>query len=434
MDSISLGFVGLAAVLTLILLGINVGIALWLVGFLGILILKGANSGLASLIYITFDATSSYNLAVIPLFMLMGEIIVIPDTIGSFFRTSRTWLGRLPGGLAVVTLMTNTGLAATTGSSIASTALMTKIALPEMLKAGYQKAYSLAVIAVSGSLAVLIPPSIFLVFYAMLANVSVGKQLLAGFIPGIWNALAYLIVILVWAKLDPKSTPLGPKTTWKEKFISLKGIWGTALMVVVILWGLYSGFVTSTEVGGLGVVLALFLALISRKTTWKSLKTACWNSTWATGMIFLIVAGAFVFSTFLSLSGSSNYMAKVLGGLEVPTFVKFLVIILIYLILGCFVDAFSMLALTLPVFLPVITTLGFDLIWFGVICVIMVEVAGITPPVGLVVYTAAGIAGSDTKIMEVFKACVPFVLIQLVTVVSLYFLPQIVTFLPSIAK
>ena len=429
METEWLGFLGVGIVAVLVTIGFHVGIVLALIGFLGIMLVQGPAAGLRSLALIPYGTCNSYTLAIIPLFLLMGEFVVMSGAVAKVFSASRCWFGRVPGGLGLVSLVTNTGLAATTGSSIASTAMTTRIALPEMERFGYDRATSAGIIAAGGTLAVLIPPSIFLIFYAMLAEVSVGKMLLAGFLPGLWNALLFCIMIIFMAKMSPDKMPAGPSSTWKERFMSLKDIWGIVLLIVSIIGGLYGGIVTSTEVGGYGVLMALFLVFINRKFSWIETRNAVWNATWSTSMIFMIVIGSFIFSTFLTLTGMSDVVADFIVGSDFPEIVKFTGIIGVFLFLGCFIDAFSMLAITLPIFLPAIDGLGWDIHWFGIIGVVMVEVATLTPPLGVVVHTAKGIAGPDVDVTEIFKAVTPFLFVQIFTVYTLYFFPQIVLFL-----
>lgn len=426
-----LGFGSIFVIAVAVLLGLHVGVALAVVGFLGIGLIQGFPAALKMLALIPYGTCNSYTMAIIPLFLLMGEFVVVSGAVAAVFNTSRCWLGKWPGGLAIVSLITNTGLAATTGSSIASTAMTTRIVLPEMERFGYDRAVSAGIIASGGTLAVLIPPSIFLIFYAMLAEVSIGKMLVAGFFPGLWNAFLFCVLIIVMAKLNPKKLPSGPSSTWREKLLSLKDIWGAALIIVCIVGGLYGGVITSTEVGGLGVILALILVIQARAFKWPILKKALWNSTWSTSLIFLVVVGAFFFSTFLSLTGISEEIADFIIEANVPPIIKFAGIIGVFIFLGCFVDAFSMLAITMPIFLPAVEAMGWDIYWFGIVAVIMVEVATLTPPLGVVVHTAKGIAGPSVELMSIFKVVIPFVFVQLLTVFTLYLFPEIATFLPS---
>ncbi len=426
-----IGFGGVVVVAVLVLCGLHVGIALALVGVLGIGWIQGFPAALKMMALIPYGTCNSYTMAIIPLFLLMGEFVVVSGAVASVFNTSRCWLGKWPGGLAIVSLITNTGLAATTGSSIASTAMTTRIVLPEMEKYGYDRATSAGIIAAGGTLAVLIPPSIFLIFYAMLAEISIGKMLVAGFLPGLWNAFLFCVLIFIMAKLKPEKLPSGPRSTWKEKIVSLKDVWGVALIIVSITGGLYGGVITSTEVGGLGVILALILVAQARNFKWPILKNALWNATWATSLIFLVVVGAFFFSTFLSLTGISEEISDFIIQAHVPPMIKFAGIIGVFIFLGCFVDAFSMLAITMPIFLPAVDALGWDIYWFGIVAVIMVEVATLTPPLGVVVHTAKGIAGPSVELMTIFRVVIPFVFVQLLTVFTLYMIPQIATFLPS---
>ncbi len=429
-----LGFLGVGVVAVLVSVGLHVGIVLALIGFVGIMIIQGPMAGLKSLALIPYGTCNSYTLAIIPLFLLMGELVVMSGAVAKMFSASRCWFGKIPGGLCIVSLVTNTGLAATTGSSIASTAMTTRIALPEMEKYGYDRATAAGVIAAGGTLAVLIPPSIFLIFYAMLAEVSVGKMLLAGFLPGIWNAFLFCLMIVFLAKRNPEKMPCGPSSTWMERIKSLKDIWGIILIIVSIIGGLYGGVVTSTEVGGFGVLLAFGLVIINRKFNLIEIRNSVWNATWYTSTIFLVVIGSFLFSTFLSLSGMSDVVADFIISTQLPPIIKFTGIIGVFMFLGCFIDAFSMLAITMPIFLPAIGGLGWDIHWFGIIAVVMVEVATLTPPLGVVVHTAKSIAGPDVEIMSIFRAVIPFLFVQIITVYTLYFFPDIVLFLVERSK
>jgi len=429
-----LGVIGFILIFVLLLAGVHIGVAMGLIGLLGIVIIRGLDVGLTAAVIVPHATIASYDLAILPFFLLMGEFAVQSGGVAGMFDAAKAWFGRLPGGMAITTLAVSGGLAATTGSSLASTAMMTRIAVPELEKQGYSKATATGIIATCGTLAVLIPPSVFLVYYAIMSGESVGKLLLAGFLPGFATMIVFFAYITVTARLSPQIEAAEASMSWKKRLMSLRKAWAIILVLGVIFGGLYMGVFTPTEVGAVGAFITFVLMLGNRQGKWTNVRKALMRGLASSSMIMIIIVGAHLFSRFLALSGLTTAMSNFIVGLEVSRWIKFTGIVLSYIFLGCFLEAFAMLSLTLPIYYPVIVQMGFDPIWFGIICVVMVEVGAISPPFGLTVYTAKGIAGPDVEVMDVFRAAAPFIVLQLMNVAMLCFFPQIALFLPSTAK
>jgi len=346
---------------------------------------------------------------------------------GSFDK----WFRKLPGGLGIATIAACACFAALSGSSVAAAAAMGTIAIPEMRRFKYDPALAVGVVAAGGTLSFLIPPSLGFVVYGMLTEQSIGKLLVSGILPGIVLSLAFIVVIVIKVKVEPNLAPVTPgHVSWKEKFRALGGVWETMLVFVIVMGGIYLGFVNPTEAGAIGAT-ALFIIVISKmKLTLKSLSAALLEATRISVLVLFLVAGANVFSYFLALSTIPASVSAWMAALQVSKYIVLTIIIVIYLILGCFLDAISMMVLTMPVIFPVIKTLGFDPIWFGVVCVIMMEAGLITPPVGLNVYTLAGVV-KDVPMTTIFKGSMPFLFAMLVVTILIAIFPGIALYLPS---
>jgi len=432
MDPIAVGVLGTLLLVVLLLMGMPIAFMMMLVGFLGIWKLSALTAALPIVAQTLYGVASHYPYTIIPLFILMGSFAGAAGITRELYATFDKWFRRLPGGLGVATIAACAGFAAVSGSSVAAAAAMGNIALPEMRRFGYSPRLATGVVAAGGTLSFLIPPSLGFVVYGMLTEQSIGKLLISGILPGLLLAAAYAVVVIGWVKINPALAPASPeKVTLREKILALKGIWETALVFFLLMGGIYLGFINPTEAGAVGAFALFVIVLLKGRLGSRAIVSCLLEATRITVMVLFLVAGATVFSYFLALSTIPTTVSAWIGGLDVSRYVVLVIIAGIYLALGCFLDAVSMMVLTLPVVYPVIVSLNFHPIWFGVVAVLMMEAGLITPPVGLNVYTLAGIA-KDVPMAEIFKGAVPFLASIIATAVALTVFPQIALFLPSL--
>jgi len=432
MDPVTVGVLGTVLLVLLLLMGMPIAFMMMLVGSLGIWKLSALTAALPIVAQTLYSSASHYPYTIIPLFIIMGSFAGAAGITRELYVTFDKWFRRLPGGLGVATIAACAGFAALSGSSVAAAAAMGNVALPEMRRFGYAPRLATGVVAAGGTLSFLIPPSLGFVVYGMLTEQSIGKLLISGILPGIALSIAYSMVVIGWAKLNPALAPASTeKVSFKEKIVALKGIWETALVFFIVMGGIYLGFINPTEAGAVGAFALFIIAIIKRRLTGKMIVSCLLEATRITVMVLFLVAGATVFSYFLALSTIPTQVSVWIAGLEVSRYAVLAILLLIYFFLGCFLDSISMMVLTLPVVFPVIESLHFHPIWFGVVAVLMMEAGLITPPVGLNVYTLAGIA-KDVPMAEIFKGAAPFLLAIILIVVILTLFPEIALFLPSL--
>jgi tripartite ATP-independent transporter DctM subunit len=430
MDQMTMGLLGLGAIFVLVVLGMRIAFATALVGFVGIWIMKNLLVAGKVVGYLPHAIVAHYSLSVIPLFIIMGYYAFYAGLTDDIFYTARQWFGHLSGGLAVATVFGCAGFAACTGASTASAAIMGRVAIPEMRKYGYHPRLAAGVVAASGTLASLIPPSVILVIYGIITEQSIGALLIGGFIPGVISALIYAGMIYARVKITPELGKLQPKATWKARFLALRGTWGVLVLIVLIIGGIYSGVFTPTEAGGAGAFGAFLMALSMRRLTWAQFKESLLETGRTTIMIFAIIVGVLIFVRFLALTGLPTTFAQFVLDLPLPPTLIIILILCIYVFLGMFLDAIGMMMLTLPIIFPAVVALGFDPIWFGIILVKMCEICLITPPVGLNCYIVRSVA-PDIPLEEVFRGILPFMAMDILTVALFIAVPQIITFLPN---
>jgi C4-dicarboxylate transporter DctM subunit len=425
------GLIGIILMFLLLALRMYIGMAMAIVGFLGLWFLIGFDAGMGILGITPLTEGSSYTLSVIPLFVLMGQFAFISGISTDIYKTVYAWMGHFRGGLAMATVLACAGFAAVCGSSLATGATMGMVAIPEMKKYHYDHRLSMGCIAAGGTLGILIPPSIGFVIYGILTEVSIGKLFMAGFIPGVLLASIFIIAVYVQCKVNPKMGPRGLKTTWKEKAKSLAGTWGMLLLFIIVMGGIYMGVFTPTEAAGVGAFGAFIFALLQGKINMKSLIQCLMDTGKTTAMIFLIIIGATIFSTFLGLARLPMGLADFIAALALPKTIILIGIILIFIALGCVMDCYAIMILTVPIIFPVIEALQFDPVWFGVIMVIVLEMGLITPPVGLNVFVLKA-AAPDVPLTTIFKGIWPFLISALIAIALLIIFPQIALFLPSL--
>ncbi len=433
MEPLTLGYIGLAVMFVLLFSGMPIGLVMATIGFAGMVILTGWEGGIAVVGTVPYRTWSSYDLSVAPLFVLMGTLCFYAGISKDLYNVVYKWLGHLPGGLGVATIGACAVFSAVSGSSIACAATFGKVTLPEMKRYNYDPALASGSVAAGGTLDMLIPPSVMMIIYCILTAQSIGKLFLAGFIPGIILALFYIATIYILCKRNPLIGPRGPATTWKTKFASLKGIWMTLLLFVLVIGGLYFGVFTPTEAAGIGAFGAFIFGVIQRKINWPVFKESLIDTGKTTAMIFIILFGAMIFNYFLAVTRLPFSISTIVGELEVNRYLVLTGILVLYIVLGAVMDEIAMVLLTVPIFYPVILSLGFDPIWFGVIIIMMCVFGMIAPPVGMIVYVLKGVA-PDIPMWTIYRGCLPFFLAAVLVVILLVTFPQIVLFLPDLMK
>ncbi|HUG77408.1 MAG TPA: TRAP transporter large permease [Burkholderiales bacterium] len=430
MDAFSIGIIGACGLVVLVFLGVRVYIAAAAVGLAGLVAMIGWDSGAGMVGTIPHSKSVSYTLSVLPMFILIGFLAFHAGLTEKLFDAATKWLGWVPGGLAVATVMAATGFAAVSGASTATAAVFSRVAVPDMLKAGYDKRLAAGVVAAGGTLATLIPPSAILVIYAIIVEESVGRLLIAGFLPGIVSALVYGALIVTMAKINPSLGRPIRGFTWTQRWKSVPGTFPIIAVVVIIFSAMYFGWATPTEAGALGAFVVFVLALV-HGMRWNGLREALLESAKLTVMIFSIIWGVLIFVRFLGFAGLPEAFAKWVVSLDVPPIMVMICILLFYVLLGMFMDAIGMLLLTLPVVYPAVIALGYDPIWFGIVVVKMAEICLITPPIGLNCFVVNAVR-PDIPLTTVFRGIMPFFLADVATVGLFLAFPEIILWVPRL--
>jgi C4-dicarboxylate transporter, DctM subunit len=430
MSSEMIGLLGIVILMVLLAFRMYIGLAMALIGFIGLSILVGLDAGISILGITPLAEGSSYTLSVIPLFVLMGQFAFISGISTDIYKTVYAWMGHFRGGLAMATVMACAGFAAVCGSSLATGATMGMVAIPEMNKYAYDDRLSTGCVAAGGTLGILIPPSIGFIIYGILTEESIGKLFMAGILPGILLASLFILAIYIQCRLRPQMGPQGDPTTWKTKIKSLGGTWGMLLLFVLVMGGIYFGVFTPTEAAGVGAFGAFLFALCKRKLNLQTLAQCLLETGKTTAMIFFIIIGANIFSTFLGLARIPMGLANFIAALALPKMLILAGIVVVYIFLGCIMDCYAIMILTVPIIFPVIQAMQFDPIWFGVLMVIVLEVGLITPPVGLNVFVLKA-AAPDVPLTVIFQGIWPFLLAAFICIVIIAIYPQIALFLPS---
>lgn len=429
MNPETVGIIGIGLLVVLLFFRLWIGAAMAIVGFLGFAYLGGLNHGFGILGSVPYTAVAFYPVTAVPLFILMGVIISNTGVSGDLYDTAYKWLGGLRGGLAIATVVACAGFAAITGSSVAGAVTMGKVALPEMKRYGYDDSLATGCIASGGTLGILIPPSLGFILYGILTEQSVGMLFMAGVLPGILLTLLFVVVIIIITIMRPSAGPKGPKTSFKDKMFSIKNTWAMVLLFLIVLGGIYMGIFTPTEAGAVGAFGAVVITSVSRKLTVKTFYSSVFEAVQTTAMVMLLMIGAFIFMRFLAISKLPFLLGDLVAGLALSKYLIFTAIIILYIVLGMFLDIFSAIMLTIPILYPLVMAMGFDPIWFGVILVIVMEMGLVTPPVGLNVFSLGGV--TDVPLGTIFRGVVPFVLAMIICIVILTLFPIIALFLPN---
>lgn len=423
----------LALLFILLALRAPIAIALSLVSVAGIAVLRGVNTAWASLAALPYDFAAHWSLSAIPLFLLMGALAYHGGLTASLFDAARVWLGRTPGGLAVAANTASAMFAAASGSSLATSAAMTRLAVPEMLKRGYDPGLATGTVAAAGTIGALIPPSIAFVIYGWYTETPIGDLLIAGILPGLLTALVYTLLIMGRVMARPGLAPATEETySWAERFSALRKVWPIPVLIVAVVGSIYSGFATATESAAMGALATLLLCLARGVLTVDLVRHSLYDSVKSAATIFFIALGATLFTRFLALSGMPAALGGFIGGLELSPYVVILVMIGIYLVLGMFLDPIGIMLITLPILLPVFKAVGLDLVWIGVLVVKMIEVGLLTPPVGLNVYVVKSVVGDAVPLSRIFRGTTWFLAAEIIIIALLVLFPEISLYLPGL--
>ncbi|MBN2060793.1 MAG: TRAP transporter large permease [Deltaproteobacteria bacterium] len=433
MAEINIGIIGFLVLFILLLFKMHIAMAMGLIGFLGFAYVADFKSALSLLRTVPYTSMADYNLSVIPLFVLMGSFCFYAGLSKDLYDSAHKLLGQIRGGLAIATVAACAGFAAISGSSVASAATMGTVALPEMKRYNYDKGLASGSVAAGGTIGSLIPPSVALILYGIITEQSIGKLFLAGFFPGILEALFYIITIYIICRINPLLGPPGPRTGILEKISSLKNTWIVVALFVLVLGGIYLGIFSPTEAAGIGAFGSLVFGFLRGKIGWKGFKDSFIDTGKTSGMIFFILVGAMIFNYFMAVSRLPFEISEFINSLTQNRYVVITIILVIYIILGCVMDSIAMMLLTVPIFFPLIQLLNFDPIWFGILVVRVSEIGQITPPIGLNVYIIKGVA-EDIPMGTIFRGVIPFIIADIFNVILLIAVPQISLFLPNLVK
>ncbi len=430
MSADAVAILGFIALFVLMLLRVPIGMAMGLVGVAGFGYLTNGNAALKIVGHTTMRTVTDFNFAVIPLFLLMGAFATTSGMSRELFRAANAFVGHLRGGLGIATIAACGGFSAICGSSVATAATFSRVAYPEMRRYGYPQSFATGVIAAGGTLGIMIPPSTVLAVYGLITEQDVGKLFVAGILPGIVAIIMYMLTISIIGWARPDFLPAGLPSGWKEKLASLRDVWATLLLFIFVIGGIYGGMFTATEAAGMGAGGAFILGLLRGRLSRQDILRSLLESTRITAAVFTVLIGALLFGYFLTITQTPQKVTELLTALGVGRYGVLALILLMYLVLGCLMDALAMIILTVPIIFPVIKELGFDPIWFGVIIVMTVELGLIHPPVGMNIFVIKSVI-EDTKISTIFYGVLPFILTDLLRLALLVAFPIIALWLPS---
>ncbi|MGB1309806.1 MAG: TRAP transporter large permease [Leucothrix sp.] len=423
--------IGFAAVLILAFMRMPLGIALGLVGVVGFAELSSYRAAISSASRLVIDAGQSYGLSVVPLFILMGLMVERGGMAKELYRAAFSFLGHRRGGLAMSTICACGMFSAICGSSLATAATMSKVAMPEMRRYKYNDGLATASIAAGGTLGILIPPSVILVIYGLITNASVGKLFIAGVLPGLIGVLFYLMAVMWVVSRNPTAGPAGEKSGWMDRLRALRDVWTTLGLFIFVIGGIYIGAFTPTEAAGMGAAGSIAIAGWRGALSWSVLMDVTRETTLTTAKLFMVVFGAMIFSNFVNRAGLPDGLLTIVNGFDVSPLGVIFIILAIYLVLGCVFESLSMILLTVPIFAPVVEALGFDLVWFGILVVVATEISLITPPIGLNVFVLKGVL-KDVPVSTIFKGVTPFWIADIFRLLLLALVPAIALYLPSL--
>lgn len=428
-----IGYIGFVILFVLMAAKLPIGVAMGTVGFVGLLLILPGQAAMAKMAIAPFELVSSYTFATLPLFLLMGHVLLATGQGGEIFKVARKWFGRMPGGLAMATVVGCAAFGAVSASAIATAVTMSLVALPEMKKAKYDTALANGSVAAGGPIGGLIPPSATLIIYGIITENSIAKLFVGGIIPGIMIAGSYLLMIGIRCWLKPELGPPGERVPFLDKIKVLKDVWELLLLVVFSIGGLTIGLFTATEAGAVGAFGAFVSAIIRNKLTWAKTKEAFLEAMKSTGMIYAVLIGAMIFNYFMAASNLPAQLSNWVASFDLPPIGIMIIIVIIYLVLGALMDEPSIQLLTLPIFYPLLMNLGFDPIWFGVVQCKLLNIGMIAPPVGISVFVIAGL-DKTVPITTVYRGVLWFLLCDIVTMAIVIIWPQTVTWLPYLMQ
>ena len=433
MTDIQIGFAGIAILLTLIALRVPIGVSLIGVSFAGIWVLVGERAAFGSLGIIPYNMAATWQLSSVPMFLLMGFFSFHAGLTKGLFDAARVWLSGLPGGLAIASVFGAAGFAAVTGSSVACAAAMGRIAVPEMMRREYDTSLATGTVAAAGTIGALIPPSILMIMYGIIAEVPINQLFLGGVGAGIMTAVGYVAVIMTRATLKPELAPrMTEVVPLSERIAALKEIWPVLLLVVCVFGGLFGGVFTPTEAGAVGAVVSVVIAGVKGLLTLKKFRDALLETLLTSGALFIIAIGASMLTRFLAFSGAGDYLSEMIVGIGANEILLLIAISLIYLVLGMFLEPLGAMLLTLPILLPIIESTNFSLVWFGIVLTKFLEIGMITPPIGLNVFVIKGVVGNLASTSTIFRGVLWFLFADLIVVVLLIMFPEITLYLPRV--
>ncbi len=427
MEMVLVGFVALFA---LLFLQVPISFGMAIVGTFGFAYFVGLAPALRSIGTTATDMVMLYDFSVLPLFVLMGNFVARSGISQDLYEASNRWLGHRRGGLAMATIVACGGFSAVCGSSLATAATMAKVAMPPMRRFGYADSLAAGSIAAGGTLGILIPPSIALVIYGIMTETDIGHLFAAGIIPGILGIFLYTAAVAVVTRINPELGPPAEPAPWSERFRSLRGVWGMLVLFVIVMGGIYVGFFTPTEAAGIGATGAFVIALARKTLTVRSTMEILVESGRTTATLMTLLIGSLLFTNFINVSRLPNVLADWFVTVDIPPLGVVVICVAIYIVLGCILESISMMLLTVPVFYPVMQTLGLDLVWFGIVVVVVIEISLITPPIGLNVFVLNAML-PDVKLTEIFRGVLPFVAADIVRITLIIFIPALSLYLPS---
>ena len=429
--TMTISLIGFAILFLIAFLGFPLGFTMLAVGGIGFGILRGAEPALEMIIQQIMDVVLNTNFAVLPRFLLMGAFVFRAALSDDLYEAADAWLGHHRGGLSMATIAACGGFAAVSGSSLATVATMAKVAIPSMRKYNYADSLAAGPVAAGGALGILIPPSAALIIYGILTEEGIAELFAAGIIPGIISVLLYISVIMIITHFRPKMGPRGERSSWKVRFQKLAKVWGIVLLFCLILGGITFGVFTPNEAGGIGAIGALLFAMLRKKMTWTILFESLVEAAQTTAMVFMIAIGALILNNFIALAGISSGAIRWIESLHLTPMAVLMIILAFYVVLGTVVEGLAMIFLTVPIFVPVIEALGFDLVWFGIVLVMMVEISLITPPIGLNVFVMKSMM-PDVPLNVIFRGIAPFFCADIVRLLIVVLFPAVALWLPNL--
>lgn len=435
MEPLHLGIIGAGALIVLLLFRVPVAYGLGLVGIAGLTYHYGLEQAFLFIALKLHDYIGNFIFTAVPLFLLMGYFAMHAEVTRDAYTAARIWLGRLPGGLASATVGASALFAACSGSGLPAAAALGRICVPEMIHYNYDPRLATGVVAGSTPLGVLIPPSIIMIIYGVISGTSIARLLIAGIVPGILTSFIFITGITLWAWRKPHIAPPYTATvSWRERFASIRKVWGIALLFLVVIGSIYLGWATPTEAAAFGAFGSMLLALGVRRLSWKNLKQALFDTVFTSSMVFLIVSMATIFGIFMTRSHVIPTITTWMIGLELPLFGFIAGVSILLIILGMFLDGISIMVLIMPVLLPIMGAMDIDFVWFGVLMVLLVDIAAVTPPLGLTVYIVKGVVGDLVDLWDIFRGAAFFLMLWILVLALVIIFPQIALWLPNMMK